>query len=68
MISQTSSSSVRSLYANNLGESKEARVGTTISKQGDLSKLDKLKESIASGEYRVDLEELSRKIADELLL
>jgi len=69
MISQANSSSVRATYASNLGESKAAKVSTnaTVSKQGDLSKIDQIKESLASGEYKVDLEALSQKIADELL-
>jgi len=35
--------------------------------QGDMSKVEKIKESLASGEYKVDLQALSEKIADELL-
>lgn len=69
MISQANSSSVRATYASNLGESKatKASANTTVSKQGDLSKIDQIKESIASGDYKIDLEALSQKIADELL-
>ena len=66
MISQTNSSAVRTAYANNFGESKEAK-GATVSKQGDTSKIEQIKEALASGEYKVDLEALSKKIADELL-
>ena len=66
MISQTNNSSVRTAYANNLSESKGAK-GATVSKQGDSSKIERIKESLASGEYKVDLEALSKKIADELL-
>jgi anti-sigma28 factor (negative regulator of flagellin synthesis) len=69
MISQTNSSSIRTAYANGFGETKSAKnvASNTVSKQGDLSKLDSLKESLASGEYKVDLDALSKKIADELL-
>ena len=66
MISQTNSSGVRTAYANNFGETKEAK-GAAVSKQGDTSKIEQIKESLASGEYKVDLEALSKKIADELL-
>ncbi len=69
MISQTNTSALRSAYTSNLTESKTSRNSgaTTVSKQGDLSKVEQLKESIASGEYKVDLEALSQKIAQELL-
>ncbi len=66
MISQTNSSAVRTAYANNFGESKETK-GATVSKQGDTSKVEQIKEALSSGEYKVDLEALSKKIADELL-
>jgi len=68
MISQTNSSSIRTAYANSFGEAKGAKAGaTTVSKQGDTSKIEQLKESIASGDYKVDLEALSKKIAQELV-
>jgi anti-sigma28 factor (negative regulator of flagellin synthesis) len=69
MISQTNSSVIRSTYANNLGEAKEPKQvkHTTISKQGDTSKVEQIKEALVSGEYKVDLEALSNKIAEELL-
>ena len=52
-----------------LGESKEIskKVGTTISEQGDMSRVDQIKEALESGEYKVNLQALSEKIADELL-
>ncbi len=69
MISQTNGSAIRTAYANNFGESKEAKETSkaTVSQQGDTSKIEQIKESLASGEYKVDLEALSKKIADELL-
>jgi len=69
MISQTNSSSIRTAYANSFGETKSTKntATGTVSRQGDLSKIDSLKESLASGEYKVDLDALSKKIADELL-
>ncbi len=49
-------------------ESKELQKGaTSISKQGDMSKVEKIKESLESGEYKINLQALSEKIAEELL-
>jgi len=69
MISQSNSSTVRATYASNSRESKSAKVNTntTVSRQGDTSKIEQIKESLASGEYKVDLDALSKKIAEELL-
>ena len=69
MISQTNSSSIRTAYANSFGEAKgtKASANTTVSKQGDTSKIEQLKESIASGDYKLDLDALSKKIAEELV-
>jgi len=69
MISQTNGSAVRTAYANNFGESKEMKGASkaTVSSQGDTSKIEQIKESLASGDYKVDLEALSKKIAEELL-
>jgi len=69
MISQTNSSAIRSLQASNLSESKDAKQvkSTKISSQGDTSRVEQIKEALASGEYKIDLEALSQKIADELL-
>lgn len=69
MISQVNGAAVRSAYASGLGESKEAsqKGGANVSKQGDMSKVEKIKESLESGEYKVNLQALSEKIAQELL-
>lgn len=68
MISQVNSSAVRSAYASNFGESKEAdKASTNVSKQGDTSKVERIKEALESGEYKINLEALSQKIAEELL-
>ncbi|MEA2092190.1 MAG: flagellar biosynthesis anti-sigma factor FlgM, partial [Campylobacterota bacterium] len=37
------------------------------SKQGDTSKVEQVKEALESGEYKINLEALSQKIAEELL-
>ncbi len=68
MISQLNSSTVRSAYASNLGDSKETGKATTnLSKQGDTSKIEQIKEALESGEYKINLQSLSEKIAEELL-
>jgi len=69
MISQTNSSAIRNAYASNFGESKDVskKDATTISAQGDLSKVDQIKEALEAGEYKINLQALSEKIADELL-
>ena len=68
MISQLNSSAINGAYTNNSSENKEvSKKSTTISSQGDLSKVDQIKESLESGEYKINLQALSEKIADELL-
>jgi anti-sigma28 factor (negative regulator of flagellin synthesis) len=67
MISQVSNSAVFSAYSNNLGDTKESSQKLSVSKQGDMSKIDRIKDSIGSGEYKINLEALSEKIANELL-
>jgi len=69
MISKLNSSVIRNAYASESKESKESASKNSISvnKQGDMSKIDKLKESIESGEYKINLQALSEKIAEELL-
>lgn len=67
MISQLNSAAIRNSYQSAFGESKEAKATSNISKQGDTSKIEQLKEAVSSGEYKVDLQALSKKIAEELL-
>jgi flagellar biosynthesis anti-sigma factor FlgM len=68
MISQLNSSAVRNAYASNFGESKELqKASVNITKQGDTSKVEQIKEALASGEYKINLEALSQKIAQELI-
>ena len=69
MISQVNSSAVRSAYPSNSTDTKETNKKdvTTVTKQGDLSKVDQIKEALEAGEYKIDLQALSEKIADELL-
>jgi len=71
MISNVNNAAVTSAYANNsnnkLQKGATHKAESTISSQGDKSKVDQIKESIQSGTYKVDLQALSQKIAEELL-
>ncbi len=69
MISNINGSAMRSAYANSLNDNKEIKANAklTASQDGSQNKIEKLKEAIASGEYKVDLSALSKKMADELL-
>ena len=67
MISQLNSSVIRNSYSSNLSETRTNSPKLNISKQGDMSKVERLKESFESGEYKIDIQALSEKIADELL-
>ncbi|MDY0122255.1 MAG: flagellar biosynthesis anti-sigma factor FlgM [Sulfurimonas sp.] len=70
MISQVNGSAIGRAYANNAVEQKEnqkTEKQTNVSKQGDMSKIEQIKESIESGNYQINLQALSEKIAQELL-
>ncbi len=66
MISQAGNSSLNSVYEKQ-NVNKSTNASSSVAKQGDTSKIEQIKESILDGTYKVDLEALSRKIADELL-
>jgi anti-sigma28 factor (negative regulator of flagellin synthesis) len=69
MISQVNQVGVRIAYANTLGEGKEVskKSRETVSEQGDTSKVERIKEALESGEYKINLQALSEKIAEELI-
>jgi anti-sigma28 factor (negative regulator of flagellin synthesis) len=69
MISQLNSANIRNAYASGFGESKEVsqKSSLSVSKQGDVSKVDQIKDALESGEYKINLQTLSEKIAQELL-
>ena len=68
MISQVNSAAIRNAYANTLSDNKDVdRKSPSITKQGDLSKVERIKGELESGEYKINLQALSEKIADELL-
>jgi len=66
MISQTNNSALRAAYPNKASEAKEPKQAA-VSTQSETSKVEKLKESIDSGEYKVDIQALSEKMAESLL-
>jgi len=68
MISRVNNSVVGSAYANNAAsttQKKESATATATEQKS--SKLEQIQESIDSGNYKVDLSALSKKMADELL-
>lgn len=68
MISQTNGASVRSAYASNSSEAKTTQKNdATITKQGDMSKIEQIKVALEAGEYKINLQALSEKIAEELM-
>ncbi len=67
MISQTTSTNIRATFPSKTNEVKEQKQSVDVSSQGETSKLEALKESIDSGEYKVDIQALSEKMADSLL-
>ncbi|NOQ29482.1 MAG: flagellar biosynthesis anti-sigma factor FlgM [Helicobacteraceae bacterium] len=71
MISQSNSSALRNAYMGGDLKAKpmphSGNETTSVAKQGDTSRVDSLKSSIASGEYKVNLDALAEKIAEQLL-
>ena len=67
MVSNLNSTAVRSAYTNSSVEAKKEKETTTVSQQGDTSKVDQIKDALASGEYKINLDALSKKIAEELM-
>lgn len=68
MISQVNSATLGSTYAKSAqGKEISQKSGTSVSEQGDTSKVDQIKESLESGEYKINLDALSKKIAEELM-
>ena len=69
MISQVNGANIRNPYADSVGDKKEVsgKIGANVSKQGDTSKVDQIKEALESGEYKINIEALSQKIAEELM-
>ena len=69
MIGQANSANIRNAYSNNFSDDKDVskKAGKTVSSQGDMSKVQQIKVALESGEYKVNLQALSEKIADDIL-
>jgi flagellar biosynthesis anti-sigma factor FlgM len=69
MISNINSSITSSTYSTLQSDAKEIKQNAKVStsKESGQSRIERLKESINSGEYKVDLTALASKMADELL-
>ncbi|HEX5623951.1 MAG TPA: flagellar biosynthesis anti-sigma factor FlgM [Sulfuricurvum sp.] len=67
MISSVNGSLIRGAYQETALKNKEQEKSSqTVTKQGDTSRIEELKASIEKGEYRVDIEALAKRIAQEL--
>ncbi|OHD87227.1 flagellar biosynthesis anti-sigma factor FlgM [Sulfuricurvum sp. RIFCSPLOWO2_12_FULL_43_24] len=67
MISSVNGSLIRGAYQEQSQKTKEQEKSVqSITKQGDTSRIEELKASIEKGEYRVDIESLAKRIAQEL--
>ena len=64
MISRINASTVNTAYREAM---KQTQKDASINKQGDMSKIEKLKADIENGAYRVDVSTLAERLADELL-
>ena len=67
MIGSVNGSLLKATYQESTIKTKEQEKSTqSISKQGDTSRIEELKASIEKGKYRVDIEALAKRIAQEL--
>jgi len=69
MISQLNNSALKGTYSSSLGESKVAKEATKPEKvsSSEQTKVEQLKESINSGAYKVNLQAVAEKMAQDLL-
>ena len=69
MISKINSAAISTAYTNTRSDSKSVsqKDALNVSAQGDTGKIERIKEAIEAGEYKIDLKALSEKIAEELL-
>lgn len=64
MISQVTASAANALYQES---TKNVQKSNSVSKQGETSRIETIKAEIEKGSYRVDLDALAKKIAEELM-
>jgi len=68
MISRINGGAIQNAYQKHEKQNTTEQQETiNVSKQGDSSKVDAIKASIEQGEYKIDLQALAEKIADELM-
>lgn len=67
MISSINGSLIKGAYQDSSLKPKEQeKPAQSVAKQGDTSRVDELKASIENGDYRVDINALAKRIAQEL--
>ncbi len=67
MISSVNGSLLKATYQEPAVKNKEQEKPVqSVTKQGDTSRIEELKASIEKGEYRVNIAELAKRIAQEL--
>lgn len=66
---QINGANIRNGYTNTVAKNVDTseKQELKISKQGDTSRVQEMKDAIDSGEYKINLQALSKKIADELM-
>ncbi|MBN2896980.1 MAG: flagellar biosynthesis anti-sigma factor FlgM [Campylobacterales bacterium] len=64
MISQVTASAANALYQES---TKNVQKSNSVSKQGETGRIETIKAEIEKGAYRVDLDALAKKIAEELM-
>ncbi len=67
MISQTNNTAIRVAYPSKTHEAKETKQNAQTTAQNESNRVGQLKESIGSGEYKVNLEATAQKMAESLL-
>ena len=69
MISKVNNMAVSSGFndKSSVNKANTQKQGVSVSSQGDTNKVQQIKDAIESGEYQVNLQALSDKIAEELL-
>ncbi|SFV51490.1 hypothetical protein MNB_SM-7-319 [hydrothermal vent metagenome] len=68
MINGVNSATIKSTYANDITKQNTKDVSKDRTKEmASQNKLEVLKEKIASGEYKIDLDQVAKKMAEELL-
>ena len=67
MISSMNGAFARGIYQEQAPKTKEQEKSSQLlNKQGDTNRIEELKNSIENGKYRVDIEALAKRIAQEL--